>query len=180
MDLIEKINAVMQQADRYFSVLSKQQLNWRPETKKWSIAQCLEHLLNTNKTYFPGFDKILAGTHKLGFFQKLNPFKKMVGAYMIKQLGPLVKKKMKAPAIFQPSHSEVPADIVSRFLNQQKELVNYFLRLHPLQTTRINIASPVTPFIVYSLSDAMKIIAGHEQRHLNQALDVLNHTNFPK
>jgi hypothetical protein len=74
----------------------------------------------------------------------------------------------------------VPADIVSRFLNQQKELVNYFLRLQPLQTTRINIASPVTPFIVYSLSDAMKIIAGHEQRHLNQALDVLNHTNFPK
>src|SRR4026208_527684 len=124
MDLVEIINTVREQATYHFTSLGRQQLNWKPAPEKWSIAQCLDHLLLANKNYFPTFDRILSGTYKLGFFQKLNPFKKLAGAYMVKHLGPQVKKKMKAPAIFQPSHSELPSEIVSTFLKQQQDLVN--------------------------------------------------------
>src|SRR2546429_10025282 len=36
--------------------LTEEQLNWKPEAKRWSIAQCLEHLAVTSRGfngYFP-------------------------------------------------------------------------------------------------------------------------------
>jgi hypothetical protein len=104
----------------------------------------------------------------------------MLGAYMVKHLGPQVKKKMKAPALFQPSYSELPVDIVLIFSEMQDKVKEYFRRLQSFPVNKIFIASPVTPFIAYSLADAMSIIAAHEQRHLNQALHVLNHPEFPE
>jgi len=180
MDLNGIITEVEQQAGRNFSSLDTTQLNWKPSPEKWSIGQCLEHLVISNRNYFPFFDKILAGTYKLGFFQRLNPFKKLTGSYMVRSLGPELKKKFKSPRIFRPSLSEVNPAIVEEFLDQQSIIRNYFDRLKSMPTGKFYMASPVTPMIVYSVQAAMEIIAVHEQRHLNQAITVMNHPNFPK
>jgi RNA polymerase sigma factor (sigma-70 family) len=42
------------------------------------------------------------------------------------------------------------------------------------------ITSPVSRFITYSLSDAIKIITFHERRHLNQAKRIMQQEGFPK
>src|SRR6188474_3695498 len=125
MNLIEVITAVQGQVEQQFSSLTHQQLNCKTEPGKWSIAQCLQHLILANSNYFSTFDKVLEGNYKLSLFQRLNPFKRLVGSYMVKQLGPRIKKKMKAPAIFQPSYSELPADIVLNFSEMQNKLKEY-------------------------------------------------------
>src|SRR5688572_24615280 len=124
MDLNGIINEVEQRATRNFSSLNTTQLNWKPSPEKWSIAQCLEHLVISNRNYFPFFDKILAGTYKLGFFQRMNPFKKYFSSYMVKNLGPKLNKKFKSPKIFRPSLSEVDPLIVKKFLEQQALIRN--------------------------------------------------------
>lgn len=92
MDLVGQIEKLQGMALQHFSPLGQQQLNWKPAADRWSIAQCLHHLMVSNRYYFETFDKLLDGSHRIGFFQKLNPFKKMIGRYMVKALGPQPKK----------------------------------------------------------------------------------------
>ena len=180
MDLIGQLDMVQLQAVQNFSLLSADQLNWKPDPSKWSIAQCLDHLIVSNSTYFPIFDKILANEYRLSFVQRLNPLKKLMGSMMSKTLGPQLVRKFHSPRIFEPSSSQINPGIVEEFSNLQNKLKNYFTKLLQPSLTKITVASPVSSIITYPLSDALKIIAGHEQRHLHQAINVLNHQNFPK
>jgi hypothetical protein len=180
MELAEKLEEVTNTVVAQFSALSHHQLNWKPEPSKWSIAQCLDHLITSNRAYFPVFDDILNERYQLSFLQRLNPFKKTFGPMMIKSLGPQPARKFKAPKIFEPSASELPAAIVQNFIGHQGEIKNYFHRLQRLAISDIVMASPVTGLITYTVSDALQIIAGHEQRHINQALTIFNHPNFPE
>ena len=179
MDFFQQINAVNKQVEHHFLNLSPGQLNWKPAPEKWSIAQCIDHLIVLNSTYFPIFDQLLQGQYKLGFWQTLNPLKKTFGRMMIKSLGPESAKKFITPRIFEPSSSHVRDTVVMDFIFHQDILKKYFSQLQQLDTTNTVIASPASPLITYSVSDAMQIITGHEQRHINQAIQILNHFNFP-
>lgn len=98
---------------------------------------------------------------------------------MIRSLGPQPTKKFTAPKIFEPSSSDIHS-ITSDFMHHQEVLKKYFQQLSALDGSKTVIASPVSSMITYSLNDALQILAGHEQRHINQALNVLNNPNFPK
>src|SRR5215207_9650501 len=172
MEPLQQIDAVQQQVDEQFSTLTENQLNWKPEQSKWSIGQCLHHLITSNKTYFPSFDKLLKHEYRLSFFQQLNPFKKSFGPMMVKTLGPVPVKKFTTPKIFEPSSSALPATIVQDFRDHQKQFRNYIRQLLQLDTKHLVIASPVTGWITYSLADCIRILTGHEQRHINQAVNV--------
>src|SRR5687767_5956985 len=179
MNLIDQISQISHEASTKFSGLSESQLNWKPEPAKWSIAQCLDHLIVSNKTYYPSFEKLLSHSYRLSFFQKLNPFKKIMGPLMVKYMSSDGKKTFKSPKAFEPSSSNITAGIVKEFIDHQEEMKKYFQRLGQLDTKNLVIASPVSGLITYTLADAMKLLAVHEQRHLKQAENVLNHPNFP-
>jgi uncharacterized damage-inducible protein DinB len=180
MDLSNEIDSLTTQVNENFGQLNAAQLNWKPASNAWSIGQCLNHIMVSNQTYMPTFNQVLNGSYRLSFFQKINPFKKALGPTMVKSLGPQSEKKFPSPKVFEPSSSDIPADIVSRFNAHQEEIKRYFSALQQKDTSRIVIASPVSSIITYSLADALKIITGHEQRHVSQAIAVLNHPNFPK
>ena len=36
-----------------FGSLSAEQLNWKPNSQTWSIAQNIDHLIVVNQTYYP-------------------------------------------------------------------------------------------------------------------------------
>jgi hypothetical protein len=180
MNLIEQIDAINSQVRERFTALLPSQLNWKPEPSKWSIGQCLDHLIVSNTAYFSTFEQLIYHRYRLSFFQSLNPFKKIMGRLMVKNLGPEPKRKFTAPKILQPSASNIPSTIVEDFSSHQDELKNYFRKLLQLDTKHLYMASPVTSLVVYNLSSAMELITAHEQRHVNQAKNVLNHPNFPK
>lgn len=179
MTLIDQISEISQKAGEKFSGLSEKQLNWKPEPKKWSIAQCLDHLIVSNKTYYPSFEKLISHSYRLSFFQKINPFKKMLGPIMIKYMSNDGKKSFKSPKMFEPTSSNITSRIVSDFNDHQEEMKRYYQRLGQLDTKNLIVASPVSALITYTLADAMELLAVHERRHLKQAENVLNHPNFP-
>ena len=180
MDLIASLNNTTQQVIQSFSSLSNEQLNWKPDVSKWSIAQGLDHLIVSNSSYFPTFDKLINKTYQLPLLQKLNPFNKVFGPIMVRHLGPQSKQKLKNPKIFTPSTSTLSSAIIEDFSKHQQLLINYFFQLDQLDKDKIVITSPASSFVTYSLHHAMQIITVHEQRHVNQAMNVLNHPNFPK
>jgi len=38
-------------ANKQFSGLSESQINWKPSEERWSIGECIEHLVVTHKLY---------------------------------------------------------------------------------------------------------------------------------
>ncbi len=176
---IEALSRVTAEVKSAFGHLSVEQLNWKPATDKWSIAQCLDHIIVSNSTYYPQLNEVISARHKNSFYQNIEFISRFFGNYLIKETGNVVSKPMKSPATFAPSQSKIAATIVSDFEKHQKEFAALIQQLDKTNLQSIVISSPALSIITYNLTDLLTILVGHEQRHLNQAKNVLNHTGFP-
>lgn len=47
-----------------FGSLYPEQLNWKPNSQTWSIAQNMEHLMVVNETYYPVLEQLKSGIYK--------------------------------------------------------------------------------------------------------------------
>lgn len=179
-DHIQQLQNIAQQAHANFGSLTAEQLNWKPSPDKWSIAQCLDHLIVSDNTYNKKFDQIISGTYKPSFWTRISPFSKYFGNFLKNNAAAVVKKKMKRPEIFKPSSGKIDAGIVQRFTDHITALIEYIKKLDDPELQKIKIQSPVSGLITYSIGDTLEILSGHEQRHYNQAMNVLQHAEFPK
>ena len=177
--LISAASTIADETLAGFGGLSARQLNWKPSADQWSIAQCFDHLVTANASYFPIFDKVLSGEKKNTFWESFPWLPGFWGKMLIKAISPESTRKLKAPKIFHPSSSSVDAAIVRQFVDQQSQVISYMKATEGLDVEKINISSPVTNFITYSLMDAYRIIITHERRHLLQARRVTAMDGFP-
>ncbi|MFK7925530.1 MAG: DinB family protein [Bacteroidia bacterium] len=178
-ELIDKIEAVSLAAKENFQSLDASQLNWKTSPEDWSVAQCLHHLITTNELYFPIFTAVQNDKVPQNIFSRMRLFSGFFGRMLVKQLGPEVIRKAKSPTTFQPSQSELPADILDQFLAHQHKLVQQYQALPSQDFSKLIIISPAASFVTYSLKDALHILAGHEERHLAQAKGVMQMPQFP-
>jgi len=161
------LEEIKQAVQGEFSALDGEQLNTRPAPGKWSIAQCLDHLIVSNNTYIPAIERVLSGNNKMSWWQKINPFTGFIGRKGIDILRS--KIKLKAPTIFKPSEQFISAGIVGRFATHQDIMKQYFDRVESggHQDELINI--PAVQAISLKIGDMMNVITEHERRHLEQA-----------
>ena len=68
---VETIDKTTQDFQESFGELTSEQLNWKPNSETWSIAQNIDHLTVINKTYFPVINSIRKGTYKTPILAKL-------------------------------------------------------------------------------------------------------------
>lgn len=156
-----------------FNSLSAEQLNWKPNSQTWSIAQNIDHLIVVNETYYPVLASLKAGTYKIPFMGKIGFMVSFLGKAVLNAVKPDRKKKMKTFPIWEPTVSEIKGDILRRFENHQTELKRQIESSKELVDKGAIISSPANKNIVYKLETAFDIIVSHEQRHLEQAKEVL-------
>lgn len=165
---IDAIQAVTAQVKTHFGSLHAEQLNFKPSASEWSVAQCLEHLMLINRSYFPIFEAIAADQKEWSFWEGLPFLPHFFGTKLLAQLGS--PQKLHAPQAMQPSNSRIDADIVTQFVEHQSQLVQHLAILNTVQHHKIILTSPVAGLVTYELNHAAAIIALHEQRHYQQAL----------
>jgi hypothetical protein len=176
--LITEANTLADNAKSTFGRLTVSQLNWKPSAERWSVAQCFDHLLNTNKGYFPVIEKVLAG-QKPTLWQRMPLLPRLGGTLLLKAVDPASARKLKAPKNFQPAQSDISGSVINDFIDQQRKIVEKMKATEHLDLERVIINSPVAAPITYSLMDALRIIVIHEQRHFQQAKRVTEESAFP-
>lgn len=176
--VISEANTIAANVKATFGQLSVSQLNWKPSPERWSVAQCFDHLLTSNKGYFPIIENVLSG-HKPTFWQRLPLLPGLAGSLLIKSLDPASARKLKAPQKFRPAQSDISGSVIDDFVAQQGEIVEKMKTTGDLDLERTIISSPVAAPITYSLMDAYRIIVVHEQRHFQQAKRVTEESAFP-
>lgn len=178
--LIDGANAITDEAQNSFGHLNANQLNWKPSPKQWSVAQCLDHLIVINSTYFPVIEKIARDGYKPSLQQRLPLLPGLFGSLVITAVSPEGKRKYKASSHVQPSSSAIAGDIMARFRSHQQELIRHMRMTEKVDLSNTIITSPVASFATYSMLDAYRIVVAHERRHVLQAKRVMETTGFPK
>ena len=178
--LIDEAHAIAKDAQKNFGHLSKDQLNWKPNADQWSVAQCFEHLIVINSSYFPRMEKIANGEYKPSLQERLPLLPRFFGSMIHKAVKPQAKRKFKADARFQPANSAIGGDIIAKFKAHQEDVIDYMKKTKRLNLKKVVITSPVASFATYSLLDAYKILVSHERRHMAQASRVMDTNGFPQ
>ena len=177
--LMAQVDAIATDTKNIFGQLTVAQLNWKPSADRWSVAQCFDHLLNSNKGYFPIVDSVLA-RQKRTILQRVPFLPGLWGSLLIKSLDPSSTSKLKAPKKFQPAQSSIGGSVVNDFVDQQETIAKKMKATEHLELERIIITSPALSLVTYSLMDAYRIIVVHEQRHFQQAKRVTEEARFPR
>jgi uncharacterized damage-inducible protein DinB len=177
--ILQKGNEAKEKVSREFTNLSPEQLNWKPSPERWSIAQCLEHLIRSHKSYLSDFEKITEGKYVMNLWERYSPLTAIWGRLMKDQLQEHVKRKMKAPGKIRPSMSELGIIIITDYYKSLDGFLEYITRCKNIDLDKTVITSPILQIVTYSLRDTLQFLVQHEHRHINQALRVKSNENFP-
>jgi DinB superfamily len=177
--LVAELRTVAEEASKVFGGLSPAQLNWKPSAEQWSVGQCFDHLIISNRPYVPIFEEILAGRRRQRLWERMPLLPRLFGTLLINTLRPDSGRRAKARPAFYPSSSHIAPAIIATFLEQQERLLGLMEASRGLDLDGITIRSPVFRFVTYSLMDACRIIVVHEQNHFAQATRVMKSHEFP-
>lgn len=155
-----------------FGELTNVQLNQKMNPQAWSIAQIIEHLIIINSTYFPIVHDLNNGTYTVPLIGKISFIPTFLGKVLLKSMKGNRSQKTKTFPIWEPSQSEIDADIITRFKQHQEELKSMIKQCEHHIKSHAIISSPANRYIVYPLSMAIDIIIAHEYRHIEQAREV--------
>jgi hypothetical protein len=158
--------------------LSVEQLLWRPEVRRWSIAECLDHLNLTFRLWLP---KLTAAT-AIGWRQGHT-----VDAWLrydqseldaLKRVEPPVIARTAAPPALVPTAGVDPDQLVDHFFESRDRYAEAVRRAFGLDLPRILIAEPLAP-LIHSLGGALAFLAAHDRRHMWQSERVRSAPHFP-
>ena len=178
-NLIEELKAISTEAQKTFGNLSAEQINWRPSAEGWSVGQCFEHLIKTNRLFSPELERIAQGTRKNSFLENFSPLSGFFGNLLVKSLQK-DERKFKAPTQKIVPPSEVDTNTIEKFVAHQAETIEQIKQTENADWKKTVITSPFAKFMTYRLADGFQIVVEHEKRHLRQAKRVLQSEGFPK
>jgi hypothetical protein len=177
--MLDELRAIGEDARKVFGRLSPAQLNWKPSAERWSVGQCFDHLIVTNRTFFPDMERVASGTYKTSMWGRVSPLSGLFGRFILKALDPEKGRKTKAPRVFEPASSDVAGDVIEQFAGHQDELAGRMRATAGVDLRRTIVTSPVSPVATYSLLDAYRIVVAHERKHFEQARRVTRADGFP-
>jgi hypothetical protein len=152
-----------------FGTLTTEHLNWRPDQKRWSVAQCLEHLVTTNELMMEAAERALDRRTPRTVWQRVPGVPRLLGPMLIRSQAPTSTRRFVAPAQVQPSASQIDAAVVARFIAQHDAAVERLQALDERTASRTIMVSPFLRYITYSVLDGWRLILAHDHRHLEQA-----------
>src|SRR3989442_3832496 len=79
---------ISDETKRVLGRLSSEQVNWKPREGEWSIGQCFDHLIISNRPYVQIFDEILAGRRRQRVWERMPLLPRLFGRVLINTLRP--------------------------------------------------------------------------------------------
>jgi hypothetical protein len=167
----EVLRDVARETQETFGALDEEQLNWRPDATRWSIAQCFDHLVTGNHLLLLAARSALEHP-RTSVWQRVPLLPAAWGGALIRTQGPDSGRKFAAPARARPA-SRIRGDIIQRFVDQHREAESWTRGLDEGAARRTIMISPFIRFVAYSVLDALRLWVAHDRRHFEQARRVL-------
>lgn len=174
----------IQQASSWMTKLSEKQLNWRPNPGIWSIAEVLAHLNSYARYYHPTIQRRIEITRFRNAREEFVSSPLGKSAWKSMKLGRAnnVKRKFKAPKGHNPTidPSLVKGTELNDFITQQTELLQIIDSSSEVNVRKAKVPISISKIVRLRLGDALLFITYHNERHMQQILNLKTHKNFPQ
>ncbi|KAB2877734.1 DinB family protein [bacterium] len=163
-----------------FAMYNPAQLNWKPDHKNWSVAQCIDHIIIADQQYFKNIKKAIDQTIT-GALTEKKPYRPgFIARFSIYAQRPGFLLKFKTPLAFRPSVRTEGKKILEDFILHEQELLVLIKKCDGWDINTIKLHSPVHSHFKFSLGECFSILVTHQERHLHQARSVSQRVEFPK
>ena len=174
------LDGLAREAQATFGAFDTRQLNWRPDAARWSVAQCFEHLLQMNRLMIQAAADGLNEKVPRTIWQRLPVLPAVLGRVMVRSQLPDSTRKFTSPSRGRPSNSDIAADVVARYVEQQRDAVMRLQAIDEHDAARAIMISPFIKVVTYSVLDGWRLIFAHGRRHVEQARRVTTAPGFPR
>ncbi|HEY0670346.1 MAG TPA: DinB family protein [Sphingobacteriaceae bacterium] len=152
--------------------LTPEQLNFKPDTASWSIAECVEHIAVTESGLF--------GISQSAMKQPADPSRrsevKMSDEALVKMITDR-NTRYKATDAVKPSGRYASNEAaLKEFISKRESHIEY------IKTTSDDLRNHyhVFPFGTIDAYQSILFMAGHSKRHTDQIEEIMNNASFPK
>jgi hypothetical protein len=167
-------------ARRLVEGLDDEAFRWRPEPRRWSMAECFEHMDVSLGLYLPAIDGAVERAKAQSWRCSPTPPRPgFLAKWFVGLLEPPPKRRFRAFGPFVPQQVRPLADALPRFLRSRDELLQRLRDAEGLDLQRAKLRSPAVPLLRFSLAETFAIVIAHDRRHLWQAQQVRSAPAFP-
>lgn len=164
--------------------LNDEQKSWKPNKNAWSINEIFAHLNEFVIFYHPTFQNAISTTKHTDPVEIYTPSPLGKSAWKSMKLGNLknIKRKFKSARSYNPSidKSLIKGEDVANFEASQKELIEIIDSAYSVNLRKVKVPVSISKIIRFRLGDALLFVTYHNERHMQQALNVVNHPLFPR
>jgi hypothetical protein len=158
---------------------SEAQLQWRPDERSWSIAQCLDHLAVANRAYLGPMREALTESQRRGSRRRGPIQPGWFSRWFIQTLEPPPRRKLPAPSKIVPALGKNGAQVKRDFFAAQSEALELLQEAAAVDLNRARFANPFVPLLRFTVGTGFLVIVAHERRHLWQAERIRQRPGFP-
>jgi len=182
---LEKITKTsIDTVQKQLSKLSQSQLEWKPNSETWNLLEIFAHLNEYALYYHPAFSKKIDTTRFRDPKEQFISSPLGRSAWKSMKLGNAknVKRKFKAPKLYNPTivSSIVKPTAITDFIAQQNELLEILNKAKTINIRKSKVGISISKIIRLRFGDALLFVIYHNERHVQQAINLINQRNFPK
>ncbi len=164
--------------------LNEEQKSWKINETSWSINEIFAHMNEYAKFYHSTFKNRISTTRFREPISVFIPSPLGRSAWQSMKLGNAknVKRKFKSPKTSNPTIdiSLLTGNEIADFEKGQEDFLTIIESAQTVNLRKVKVPISISKIIRFRLGDALLFVAYHNERHLQQALNVIDHPNFPK
>lgn len=178
-DLLDQVDAVMLDYHGLCDPLTEEQLNWKQDARRWSVAQCLQHMTLTLLLYPREVERMIADAkarHAAGG----RPFRAgIVAGWIIGGMEPPPRMRVRTSRRAEPEATFRRGEVLAAFESAHAKLRELIIACEGVPLDHARMRSPFMPLFRFTLRQALQVNLAHARRHLWQARQVRQHPRFP-
>jgi len=171
-DIRDRLIASRATATSVVEGLSDEEFNRQPEPGAWSVCECLDHLNRVGGKLVEAFDEGLERAHREGLYgrgRNRYGFLERWFAREASAVSPPRHKRVRTFQVYEPRAGQSVVNVLADYHILQTNLVERVEAANGIDIARLKIRSPATRWVRLSLGQWLQLVAGHQERHLEQA-----------
>jgi hypothetical protein len=178
-DCLRQLDGVDADAAKLLNGLTEVQFHWSPESSRWSIAQCLVHLVIVGGKYLAILDETIDNARADRLLSR-GPFRYgFIERWFVRSTEPPPGIRLRTPLAARPPDDQALPGVIANFLAMQDEMRKRIRAANGIDLARAKVSSPFIRALRMGLGPCFEFLAAHERRHLWQAWQVRKDERFP-